>query len=126
MVSDVFFPRINGVSTAIDTYRRTLAAEGIDVEVIDIRTLVPLDTTSIIGSVKKTGRVMIVHEACQTAGYGAEIAAMIADSEAFFHLDAPIRRVAGLDVPIPYNPVLEANVVPTLEKIVAAAKDLVG
>ena len=52
---------------------------------------------------------MIVHEACQTAGYGGEIAAIIADSEAFFHLDAPIRRVAGLDVPIPYNPVLEAE-----------------
>jgi len=67
---------------------------------------------------------MIVHEACQTAGYGAEIAAVIADSEAFFHLDAPIRRVAGLDVPIPYNPVLEANVVPTAAKIIAAAQDL--
>ena len=67
---------------------------------------------------------MIVHEACQTAGYGAEIAAVIADSEAFFHLDAPSRRVAGLDVPIPYNPVLEANVVPTAAKIIAAAQDL--
>jgi pyruvate/2-oxoglutarate/acetoin dehydrogenase E1 component len=75
--------------------------------------------------VKRTGRAMIVHEACRTAGYGAEIAATIADSDAFFHLDAPIRRVAGLDVPIPYNPVLEANVVPTLEKIIAAARDLV-
>jgi pyruvate/2-oxoglutarate/acetoin dehydrogenase E1 component len=103
----------------------TLAAEGIDAEVIDIRTLVPLDTACIIESVKRTGRVMIVHEACRTAGYGAEIAATIADSDAFFHLDAPIRRVAGLDVPIPYNPVLEANVVPTLEKIIAAARDLV-
>jgi pyruvate/2-oxoglutarate/acetoin dehydrogenase E1 component len=102
-----------------------LAAEGIDAEVVDIRTLVPLDKACIIASVKKTGRAMIVHEACQTAGYGAEIAAVIADSEAFFHLDAPIRRVAGMDVPIPYNPVLEANVVPTLDKIVAAAKDLV-
>ena len=102
-----------------------LEADGIDAEVIDIRTLVPLDKACIIESVKKTGRAMIVHEACQTAGYGAEIAAMIADSEAFFHLDAPIRRVAGLDVPIPYNPQLEASVVPTLEKIIAAAQDLV-
>ena len=101
-----------------------LAKEGIEAEVIDIRTLVPLDTSRLIESVKKTGRAMIVHEACQTAGFGAEIAAVIADSEAFFHLDAPIRRVAGLDVPIPYSPVLEAHVVPTLEKIVAAAKDL--
>ncbi len=102
-----------------------LAGEGIDTEVIDIRTLVPLDKRCIIESVKKTGRVMVVHEACQTAGYGAEIAAVIADSDAFFHLDAPIRRVAGLDVPIPYNPQLEAAVVPTLDKIMEAARDLV-
>ena len=101
-----------------------LAVDGIEAEVIDIRSLVPLDKECIVASVKRTGRVMIVHEACQTAGYGAEIAAMIADSEAFFYLDAPIRRVAGLDVPIPYNPVLEANVVPTLEKIISAARDL--
>jgi len=104
---------------------RKLSADGIDTEVIDIRSLVPLDKSCIIGSVKKTGRAMIVHEACQTAGFGAEIAAVIADSEAFFRLDAPIRRVAGLDVPIPYSPVLEASVVPTVEKIVAAARDLI-
>lgn len=102
-----------------------LASEGIEAEVIDIRSLVPLDAGCIIRSVKKTGKAMIVHEACRTGGFGGEIAAVIADSEAFFHLDAPIRRVAGLDVPIPYNPVLEANVVPTLDAIVAAARDLV-
>ena len=102
-----------------------LAGEGIEAEVIDIRSLVPLDKACIIQSVKRTGRAMIVHEAVQTAGYGGEIAAVIADSEAFFFLDAPIRRVAGLDVPIPYNPVLGANVVPTLDKIVAAGRDLV-
>jgi pyruvate dehydrogenase E1 component beta subunit len=101
-----------------------LAADGIDVEVIDVRTLVPLDRRCIIDSVKKTGKVMIVHEACQTGGFGGELAAVIADSEAFFHLDAPIRRVAGLDVPIPYNPVLEANVVPTLDRILREARDL--
>jgi len=104
---------------------RKLEAEGMDTEVIDIRTLVPLDKACIIESVKKTGRVMIVHEACQTAGYGGEIAAVIADSEAFFHLDAPIRRVAGLDVPIPYNPQLEAAVVPSLDRILETARDLV-
>jgi acetoin:2,6-dichlorophenolindophenol oxidoreductase subunit beta len=101
-----------------------LAGEGIEAEVIDIRSLVPLDRQCIIESVKKTGKVMIVHEACQTGGFGGELAAVIADSEAFFHLDAPIRRVAGLDVPIPYNPVLEANVVPTLERIIREARDL--
>ncbi len=105
---------------------KKLEAEGIDAEVIDLRTLVPLDKRCLIESVKKTGRAMIVHEACQTAGYGGEIAAVIADSDAFFHLDAPIRRVAGLDVPIPYNPQLEAAVVPTLDKILEAARDLVG
>jgi pyruvate dehydrogenase E1 component beta subunit len=104
---------------------KALASEGIEAEVIDIRSLVPLDAGCIIRSVKKTGKAMIVHEACPTGGFGGEIAAVIADSEAFFHLDAPIRRVAGLDVPIPYNPVLEANVVPTLDAIVAAARDLV-
>jgi len=103
-----------------------LAAEGIDAEVIDIRTLVPMDKACIIDSVKKTGRAMIVHEACKTGGYGGEVAAVIADSEAFFHLDAPIRRVAGLDVPIPYNPELEAAVVPTLERIIFEARDLAG
>jgi pyruvate dehydrogenase E1 component beta subunit len=102
-----------------------LASEGIDVEVVDVRTLAPLDRQCIVDSVKKTGKVMIVHEACQTGGFGGELAAVIADSEAFFHLDAPIRRVAGLDVPIPYNPVLEANVVPTLERIIREARDLV-
>jgi pyruvate dehydrogenase E1 component beta subunit len=102
-----------------------LAPEGIDVEVVDVRTLAPLDRQCIVDSVKKTGKVMIVHEACQTGGFGGELAAVIADSEAFFHLDAPIRRVAGLDVPIPYNPVLEANVVPTLERIVREARGLV-
>jgi pyruvate/2-oxoglutarate/acetoin dehydrogenase E1 component len=101
-----------------------LAADGIEAEVIDIRSLVPLDKECIIESVKRTGKALIVHEAVQTGGYGGEIAATIADSEAFFYLDAPIRRVAGLDVPIPYNPVLEANVVPTLDKIIAAARDL--
>jgi pyruvate dehydrogenase E1 component beta subunit len=102
-----------------------LSGEGVEAEVIDIRTLVPLDTACIIGSVKKTGRAMIVHEACLTGGFGAEIAAVIAASQAFFHLDAPIRRVAGLDVPIPYNPELEASVVPTVDAIISAARELV-
>ncbi len=101
-----------------------LAKEGIDIEVLDLMSLKPLDTEAIIASVKKTGRVLIVHEACLTGGLGGEIAAIIADSEAFYHLDAPIKRLAGLDVPIPYNPKLEASVVPTEEKIIRAVKDL--
>ena len=103
-----------------------LAKEGIEVEVIDPRTLVPLDRETIIASVRKTGKVVIVHEAVQTAGYGGEIAAVIADSDAFYQLDAPIRRVAGYDVPIPYNPMLERNAVPTPERISRAVRDLLA
>ena len=89
--------------------------EGISVEIVDPRTLVPLDKETIIESAKKTGRVLIVHEACQTGGFGGELAAVIADSDAFFYLDAPIMRYGGMDVPIPYCPELERNVVPVLE-----------
>jgi len=101
-----------------------LAAEGIDIEVVDPRTLLPLDKDTIIQSVKKTGKVLIVHEAVQTGGFGGEIAAVIADSEAFFYLDAPIRRLGGLDVPIPYCPELEKNVVPTEATIADAVRQL--
>lgn len=103
-----------------------LVADGHDVEVVDLRTLAPLDRDTIIQSAKKTGKVLIVHEACQTGGFGGELAATIADSEAFFYLDAPIKRLGGLDVPIPYNPVLEANVVPTVDTITRAMLELLN
>ena len=101
-----------------------LAGEGIEVEVIDPRTLNPLDKEPIIRSVSKTGRVMIVHEACKTGGFGGEQAAIIAESEAFDYLDAPIVRVAGRDIPIPYNRTLEYHAVPQVETIVEAARNL--
>jgi len=101
-----------------------LGAQGKSIEVLDPRTLVPLDKEAIIQSVMKTGRLLIVHEAVQTAGYGGEIAAVVADSRAFCYLDAPIRRVAGFDIPIPYNPNLERNAVPTPERIERAARDI--
>ncbi len=101
-----------------------LAKEGIDIEVVDIRSLVPLDKEALIKSAKKTGKVLVVHEACQTGGFGGELVSVVVDSDAFFYLDAPVRRLGGLDVPIPYNPNLEAQVVPTEEKITAAVKDL--
>jgi pyruvate/2-oxoglutarate/acetoin dehydrogenase E1 component len=103
-----------------------LAAEEISVEVIDLRSLVPLDKEAIIKSVRRTGHALIVHEAVLTAGYGGEIAGVIADSEAFYYLDAPVRRVAGLDVPIPYNPNLERLAVPTPERIETAVRELLG
>ena len=103
----------------------TLAQEGISVEVVDPRTLKPLDAAPIVDSVKKTGRVLIVHEACKTGGFGGELAAVIAESEAFDYLDAPIRRLAGLDMPVPYNRDLERRMVPQIEDIVNAARNLV-
>ena len=101
-----------------------LAAEGIDVEVLDPRTLKPLDLDTIVRSVSKTGRVLIVHEAPVTGGFGGELAAMIAGSPAFDFLDAPIRRLGGRDIPIPYNRTLERAAVPQVEDIVVAAKAL--
>jgi pyruvate dehydrogenase E1 component beta subunit len=100
------------------------AKKGVDVEVVDIRTLVPLDKETIIASARKTGKVLVVYEAPQTGGFGGEIVSVIADSDAFFYLDAPIKRLGGLDTPIPYNPRLEAQVVPTEEKISAALESL--
>jgi pyruvate dehydrogenase E1 component beta subunit len=102
-----------------------LAEEGIDVEIIDPRTLLPLDEAPIIESVKKTGRALIVHEAVGTGGFGGEIAARIAGSEAFDYLDAPIRRLTGLDIPIPYNRTLEYHAVPQVENIVEEARNIV-
>lgn len=110
------------VPTCLDL-AESLSSE-ISIEVVDPRTLVPLDKDTVIQSAKKTGRVLIVHEAVQTGGYGGEIAAVIGDSEAFFYLDAPIKRMGGLDIPIPYNPELERQAVPTAEKIEAAIRDL--
>ncbi|OGW16804.1 MAG: acetoin dehydrogenase [Nitrospinae bacterium RIFCSPLOWO2_12_FULL_45_22] len=100
-----------------------LSKEAIKAEVIDLRTLVPLDKEAIFSSVEKTGRVIIVHEACLTGGFGGEIAALIAD-EAFDSLDAPIKRVAAPDVPIPFNPVLEKHYLPDEEKILRAARQI--
>lgn len=102
-----------------------LEEEGIDVEVVDPRTLIPLDKETILNSVKKTHRVIIVHEAWKTCGFGAEMAAMIQE-EAFDYLEAPIVRVAGADVPIPYSPALEPCVIPNKEKIISAVRKIVN
>ncbi len=117
------------VATAIMVHKaleaaKELEAEGIDVEIIDPRTLVPLDEETIIESVKKTGKCIVVHEAVKRGGYGGEIASMIAESEAFDYLDAPIKRLGGLAVPIPYNPTLEKAVIPQVPDIIEAAKEL--
>lgn len=103
-----------------------LAAEGIELEVVDPRTLKPLDPEPIIRSVIKTGKALVVHEAPITGGFGGEIAAQIAASEAFDYLDAPIKRLCGVDVPIPYNRELERRAVPQLEDIIREARALVN
>lgn len=102
-----------------------LAKEGIDIEIVDPRTLNPFDDTLMIQSVMKTGKTLIVHEAVKTSGYGAELASRIVESEAFDYLEAPVRRLAGLDIPIPYNRNLEYHAVPQVENIVAEARKLV-
>jgi len=101
-----------------------LAKEGIDIEIVDPRTLRPLDTETIVGSVKKTGKVLIVHEAVKTGGFGGELAGVIAESEAFGYLEAPIIRLAGKEVPIPYNRDLEQASVPQIADIVEKAREL--
>lgn len=103
-----------------------LVKEGIHVEVIDPRTLVPLDEKTILESVKKTSRVLVVYEAVKRGGYGAEIASMIAESDVFDFLDAPIRRLGGVATPIPYNPSLERAAVPQTENIVEECRKLMN
>jgi acetoin:2,6-dichlorophenolindophenol oxidoreductase subunit beta len=102
-----------------------LAQEGIEAEVIDPRTLRPLDEETLVASACKTGRVLIVHEAVLTGGFGGEIAARIAASEAFYYLDAPILRLGGAEAPIPYHPMLEKRATPQEEDIYQAARRLV-
>ncbi|PBC20509.1 MULTISPECIES: alpha-ketoacid dehydrogenase subunit beta [unclassified Mesorhizobium] len=112
------------VQKALDA-AATLEAEGIDVEVVDLRTIRPMDKQTVIDSVKKTSRLMCVYEAVKTLGIGAEVSAMIAESEAFDYLDAPIVRLGGAETPIPYNPELEKATVPQVPDIISAARDLV-
>jgi pyruvate dehydrogenase E1 component beta subunit len=89
-----------------------LAKDGIEVEVIDPRTMLPLDTETIINSVRRTGRLLVVHEACQTGGWAGEVIASVAGSPAFDYIDAPMRRLGGKDIPIPYNRGLEKIAIP--------------
>jgi pyruvate/2-oxoglutarate/acetoin dehydrogenase E1 component len=101
-----------------------LEKESIHGEVVDLRTLTPLDLDTVVESVKKTGRAVIVHEACKTGGYGGEIAALIVE-HAFDFLDAPVKRVAAVDTPVPYAAPLYRAVIPNPDKIVRAVKEIV-
>ena len=101
----------------------TLAQEGIEVEVVDTRTLVPLDKETIFASVEKTNRVIVADEEVRRGGSGAELASMIAE-ECFDALDAPVKRVAGADVPMPFSPELEKLVIPKPEDLISAVREL--
>jgi len=111
------------VYTALDAATE-LARGGVEAEVLDLRSLAPLDREAVIATVAKTSRALIVHEATRTGGIGGELAALIAE-EAFGYLDAPVVRVASADTPVPYAPQLEAAFLPNVDKVVAAAKRLV-
>jgi pyruvate/2-oxoglutarate/acetoin dehydrogenase E1 component len=100
-----------------------LEKEGLDVEVIDLRTLAPMDKAAILASVKKTSKVLVLHEASRTGGIGGEIAATIAE-EAFEWLDAPVVRLASIDTPVPYSPPLEEYYLPQIKDVLAAARKL--
>jgi 2-oxoisovalerate dehydrogenase E1 component beta subunit len=100
-----------------------LAADGIEVEVVDLRTLAPLDKELVLASVAKTSRALVLHEAPRTGGVGGEIAAIIAE-EAFEYLDAPVTRIASLDTSVPYSPPLEGAFMPNVDKVADAAKRL--
>jgi acetoin:2,6-dichlorophenolindophenol oxidoreductase subunit beta len=118
------------VATAIMVHKaleaaEILAAEGINIEVIDLRSIRPIDKACIIESVKKTTRLASIYEGVTTLGIGAEISALIAESEAFDYLDAPIMRMGGSESPIPYNPMLEKAAVPQTDGIVENLRKLV-
>jgi len=100
-----------------------LAQEGVEVEVVDVRTLAPLDQETILSSVRKTGRLVVLHEATRTGGFAGEIAAVVME-EAFASLKAPFRRVTGPDIPVPSSPVLERFYLPDEEKLISAIKEI--
>jgi acetoin:2,6-dichlorophenolindophenol oxidoreductase subunit beta len=105
----------------------TLADEGVSVEVIDPRTLVPLDADAICTSVQKTGRLLVADEAGPTAGFSAEVAAVVTeDAATFARLNAPVKRVCALQVPIPYSPVLENYVFPDRNRIIVGVRELLA
>jgi 2-oxoisovalerate dehydrogenase E1 component beta subunit len=112
------------VHTALEA-AKTLAEQGVEAEVIDLRSLAPLDRDVILESVAKTNRALLLHEATLTGGIGGELAAIIAE-HAFEYLDAPIMRVASVDAPVPYAPQLESAFLPSAAKVVEAARRLVG
>jgi pyruvate/2-oxoglutarate/acetoin dehydrogenase E1 component len=102
-----------------------LAKEGTEVEVLDLRTLVPWDKESVLESVRRTSKVLVLHEDTRTGGFGGEIAATIAE-EAFEDLDAPVMRIAAPDTPVPFSPPLEKAFIPQVDDVLTALRQLTG
>ncbi len=113
------------VHRSLDAAQRAADEEGLSVEVIDPRTLQPLDEDALVASVKKTNRVVVAHEAVTRMGFGAEVTAVL-QYKAFDYLDAPIERVGAKFVPLPFAPVMEDFVVPKADDVLAAIKRTVG
>jgi 2-oxoisovalerate dehydrogenase E1 component beta subunit len=108
-----------------DEAANTLADEGVSVEVVDLRTLIPWDKEAVLKSVEKTSKVLVLHEDTRTGGFGAEIVATITE-ESFENLDAPVRRITAPDSPVPFSPPLEKAYIPQVEDVVAGLRDLAG
>ncbi|MBL7994762.1 tungsten formylmethanofuran dehydrogenase, partial [bacterium] len=111
------------VSKSINAAKVAEEKHGIKTEVIDLRTIVPLDMNTVIDSIKKTGKCLVVHEDCEFGGFGGEIVAQIMQ-QGFEYLDGPVRRVAAKDSPIPYNWFLEEVILPQDQNIVQAIEEL--
>jgi 2-oxoisovalerate dehydrogenase E1 component beta subunit len=109
--------------TVLEAVERLEHEDGVSAEVIDLRTLIPYDIDTILGSVRKTGRAVVVHEAPRTCGFGAELSAAITE-RALLHLEAPVIRVAGYDTPFPYA--LENHYLPSVERVLKALRQSVS
>ena len=101
-----------------------LSRQGIDMELVDLRTLVPMDKKTLLDSVRKTGRLVVLHEATRTGGFAGEVAAVVME-EAFDSLKAPLRRVTGPDIPVPASPPLEHFYIPSEENLISAITEIV-
>jgi pyruvate dehydrogenase E1 component beta subunit len=121
---DVTIFAVSGMVSSAVSAANSLARDGISAEVIDPRTLVPLDKETLLASVRKTGRLVTVEEGCLTGGVGAEISALVT-SQAWRDLKGPVVRVAAKDQPVPFSPVLEAACAPSAQTIAAAARECV-
>jgi 2-oxoisovalerate dehydrogenase E1 component beta subunit len=106
-----------------DEAAQQLEGDGVSVEIVDLRTLIPWDKQAVLASVSKTSKVVVLHEDTHTGGFGGEIAATIAE-EAFEDLDAPLKRIAAPDTPVPFSPVLEKAYIPQVEDVVAGIKEV--